>query len=247
MKLAVDYPIKYSDVDIGDITFCLAPFFKPGVGGGEIYQRNMFDLQKNGRQIMLDNGAWEFGESMDSQEYLDIIDILEPTWAVIPDAMRDPKKTISLARDFIPDLINLDNRPKLMFAPQGSTTEELIDCYNAVMDDYSKAVDIVCIPKNVGFWKNRVEVADILWHEANKKFKKVHFLGFVNMKEFNTFKTTPWKLVSMDTKYPVKITYAKEFKDQLAYYYTNDILDLQALNYMVKGFKLAVDGKIKFK
>ena len=161
--------------------------------------------------------------------------------------MRDPKKTISLARDFIPDLINLDNRPKLMFAPQGSTTEELIDCYNAVMDDYSKAVDIVCIPKNVGFWKNRVEVADILWHEANKKFKKVHFLGFVNMKEFNTFKTTPWKLVSMDTKYPVKITYAKEFKDQLAYYYTNDILDLQALNYMVKGFKIAVDGKITFK
>ena len=87
MKLAVDYPIKYSDVDIGDITFCLAPFFKPGVGGGEIYQRNMFDLQKNGRQIMLDNGAWEFGESMDSQEYLDIIDIFKVYHNIIPNIL----------------------------------------------------------------------------------------------------------------------------------------------------------------
>ena len=141
MKLAIDLPVKYSDLDIGDITFCLAPLLNRQDDTGRKYMAAMANLQKNGRQIMLDNGAWEFGASMDSQEYMDIISILEPTWAVIPDVMGSVNKSISLARDFIPDLVQLDNRPKLMFAPQGGTMDDLIECYNAVMDDYSKFME----------------------------------------------------------------------------------------------------------
>ena len=247
MKLAIDLPVKYSDLDIGDITFCLAPLLNRQDDTGRKYMAAMDNLQKNGRQIMLDNGAWEFGASMDSQEYMDIITILEPTWAVIPDVMGSVNKSSSLARDFIPDLVQLDNRPKLMFAPEGATMDDLIECYNAVMDDYSKAVDIVCIPKHVGFWKDRIKAADELWEGANKKFKKVHFLGFVNLQELATFHSKPWKLVSMDTKYPVKITYATEFTDQLGYYFTQFPLDIQSLNYHVKGFKLGIESKLKKK
>ena len=70
MKLAIDLPVKYSDLDIGDITFCLAPLLNRQDDTGRKYMAAMDNLQKNGRQIMLDNGAWEFGASMDSQEYM---------------------------------------------------------------------------------------------------------------------------------------------------------------------------------
>ena len=185
MNLAIDLPVKYSDLDIGDITFCLAPLLNRQDDTGRKYMAAMDNLQKNGRQIMLDNGAWEFGASMDSQEYMDIISILEPTWAVIPDVMGSVNK--------------------------------------------------------------RIKAADELWEGANKKFKKVHFLGLVNLQELATFHSKPWKLVSMDTKYPVKLTYATEFTDQLGYYFTQFPLDIQSLNYHVKGFKLGIESKLKKK
>ena len=236
-KLCIDYPMKYTHLLKGDITFALAQLYNRFPQ----YEKIMIRLRESGREIMLDNGAWEFKESMPVDEYLEIISLLEPKYAVIPDAYRDAKKSRDLTYEFFDKFLTLDLDTKLIYAPQGKTLIEIIQSYNELVNKFGIYMDMVGIPKHVGSILNRVAFTDLLYDMADIKFEKVHFLGYVNYEEL---KFTPkkrkrmnWYLHSIDTKYPVKYAYLpKRFEDQLDYYLTEDKLNLDSFNVAVEHF-----------
>jgi len=236
-KLCIDYPMKYTHLLQGDITFGLAQMFDKFPH----YEKQLIRLKEEGREIMLDNGAWEFGTSMNVRDYIEIIEILEPTYAVIPDTMKDAEKSRAQTLEFFDKYPN-DMDVKLIYAPQGKTLTEIIESYNENVNDFHMRMDMVGIPKHVGNLINRVAFTDMLYDSADIVFEKVHFLGYWNYEEImfapKERKGMKWYLHSIDTKYPVKYAYLPktQFPDQLDYYLTDEEMNMENFEVAVKSF-----------
>ncbi len=237
MKLVVDYPIKYAHLPYGDANFCLAQLYKDNME----YRFNIRKASVSGRPIMLDNGAWEFGKSMNTKDYIDIIDELRPDYAVIPDVYKNKELTKKMTLDFFDKYLITPN-VKLMFVPQGEDIEQIIDCYNEVINqetDMWLNTSIVGIPKHVGEIMNRVTFTDILYDNVKVKFGHVHFLGYWNWEElmYAPIDRKSWTLESIDTKAPVKYALKKKYVTQMDYYNTQEKVDHQSLQLAIEAFQ----------
>jgi hypothetical protein len=231
-KLVIDYPTKYTECSYGDVTFVLAHLYLKDT----TYRSKINYLKHAGRELMLDNGAWEFGSSMRPDDYIKIIQDLEPTYAVIPDVYKNQIESERMTREFME---KYDSEPdtQLMFVPQGNTVEEVFESYNNLVTDYGTFFDILAIAKHIGTMANRVSFTDTLVAEAFEPPHDVHFLGFWSWEELEQQRFTDWKLVSIDTKKPVKNAYLPEtFTSQLDYYNTDKILNLNAFQIEVNEF-----------
>ena len=98
-KLCIDWPIAYTPMGLvyGDITFALAALYN---NKHKTYKEDLRTLILKGKEVMLDNGAWEFGKSIDVERYIEIIIDLQPTYAVVPDVLKDRKGTQKVVREF---------------------------------------------------------------------------------------------------------------------------------------------------
>ncbi len=237
VQLVVDYPIKYAHMPYGDANFCLAQLYRDN----QEYRFNIRKACVKGRPIMLDNGAWEYGKSMPVDEYIDIIEELQPEFAVIPDVYKNKLLSEKMTLEFFDKWIEKNARKtKLMFVPQGEDIDEIIDCYNEVINQKSSMwfkTSMVAIPKHVGEIMNRVTFTDLLYDNANIKFDSVHFLGYWNWEELMYESETPWKLESIDTKAPVKYALKKTFVTQAEYYNTHEEIDKDSLQLAIKAFQ----------
>jgi len=235
MKLVVDYPIKYAHLPYGDINFCLAQLYKDNIE----YRFNIRKAQvKYDRPLMLDNGAWEFGKSMNVSDYIEIIEELKPEYAVIPDVYRNKELTEKMTLDFF-DKYTLGSHTNLMFVPQGEDIEQMIDCYNDIMPSLQVLIDTIGIPKHVGEIMNRVTFTDILYDNTHIPFKDVHFLGYWNWEElmYAPVNRDSWTLQSIDTKAPVKYALKKKYVTQVDYYNTQEKIDHGSLQLAVDSFQ----------
>ena len=238
-KLVIDYPMKYADCKYGDVNFVLAPLYRDcGSYAMKIQQAN--------KPLMLDNGAWEFGKSMNVKQYVKILDELQPEYAVIPDAYKNRKLTEDLTLEFFMEYLQRDlPKTRLMFAPQGETVDELIYCYNEVMTQFASHINIIAIPKHVGELLNRIAFTDILYDSAVEPFHDVHFLGYWNWEElrFSPKVGSRWVLHSIDTKAPVKYAFLpEEFHTQMEYYETTASLDMDFLEEAIGTFGGLLQG-----
>jgi len=238
-KLVIDYPIKYVHLLQGDITFALAQLYKKE----PVYRDILLHLKNTGREIMLDNGAWEFGKSMNVVDYIHICEELQPTYAVVPDVMKKKKQTEKVALSFL-EKWNWQNKTKLIFAPQGKNETELFDCYNNVVNKYHIYLDMVGIPKHIGKIVNRVTFTDHLYEHASVKFERVHFLGYWNWEELAFQHKYPWYIHSLDTKAPVKYAYRPNniFSDQMSYYYAKEKIRIEDFEVAVNHFQYLLNG-----
>jgi hypothetical protein len=224
-KLVIDYPVKYTSLLQGDITFVLAHLYLKNSD----YKEKINELKGLGRPLMLDNGAWEFGSSMPPKQYLDIIEELEPTYAVIPDVYRNRWQSEKMTSEFI-DINDRSKDTQLMFVPQGENVEEIIASHEYLVAQYGMFYDVLAIAKHIGKITNRVDFVNTLVARAAEPPIDVHFLGFWNWEEFDNAKIGNWNLISLDTKYPVKGAIDHKFTDQLEYYNTQLYLDLDIFN-----------------
>lgn len=221
-KLVIDYPAKYTELSYGDVTFVLAHLYLKN----QVYKDKINYIQAQGRELMLDNGAWEFGSSMPPKDYYKIIDELRPTYAVIPDVFKNRIQSEKMTREFI-DMYDLDIDTQLMFVPQGESAQELIDSYIAITTEYGEFFEILAMPKHIGQYANRIDVVNDLYAQVKIKPRDVHLLGFWDWMEFESPKVGDWNLVSVDTKFPVKMAFMPEkFTSQLDYYNTTKTLDI---------------------
>ena len=249
-ELILDLPVDYIDYQVGDLTFALAPLCNDN--SKEInYVDKLVAMKKQGRRIMMDNGAYELGKSVDIHEYIKWIVKVQPDYVVVPDVMKDGFRTCKLAKQFA-DAI--DEQPfnkvegiEYIVAPQGSDMQELITCWNTINEE-SITDAILGIPKHVGTWANRLQVAIELYNQGDYTFNNVHLLGFNSnefgiVKDFKLHRQT-FQLASIDTKWPIKNMIKQKFERPIDYYFYNKGLDVQELKYKVKGFKMALEGKV---
>lgn len=76
------------------------------------------------KEIVLDNSAFLLGESMILSKYLNVLDIVKPTRAIVPDALRDWKRTVDLARVGVKPMKETSPNTKLIGVPHGKNISE---------------------------------------------------------------------------------------------------------------------------
>lgn len=115
-----------------DIDYCLANVYVDN----EDYKQQFIKASLQGREIILDNGVFETGEAMSGEQYLAIINELEPEWFILPDVLENAQETVANAKAW-----NLTTKSKKIGVVQGKTLEELVWCYQEI----EPLVDMVAI------------------------------------------------------------------------------------------------------
>jgi hypothetical protein len=236
-KLVIDWPVKYTDKTYGDTTFVLAHLYK----SNEDYKEKINRIKSHGRELMLDNGAWEFGSSMPPTDYKKIVDELEPDIAVIPDVYMNRLQSEKVTSEYI-GIHDRSLKTKLMFVPQGQDPIEAVNSYDKMVSEYGIFYDILGAAKWLGKYINRLKWVDQVWISNELQPQQVHLLGFWNFKELAYDPEFEWDFISIDTKYPVKQSYYPEtFDSQLDYYNTDKPLNLLQLGLAVNQFYVKLD------
>jgi len=238
MKLVIDYPIKYVSLPHGDVNFILAPLIEKN----QRYKDGVNHLRYLQRETMFDNGAWEFGRSMDISDYIALARQYEPTYIVVPDVMKDSKGTFDSATDFLGTWDR--NKTKVMIAPQGKNFEEVFTNFIDIMESWSNKIDMLAVPKHIGNWMNRMEFTNKLWELSPWKPLPVHFLGFHDFSEFKIPIKNDWVLHSVDTKHTLRDFLDIKFDSQMDYYNWRGMFDEEKFGRYTKAWKDMIVSKI---
>ena len=95
MKLAIIPPNGSLDLaHIGDVYFALAHFSNPEYNA---FYRKAADA---GKHVILDNGAFELGKSVDWEVLMNVADAMHATEVIAPDVQWQPDETLQEASDF---------------------------------------------------------------------------------------------------------------------------------------------------
>jgi hypothetical protein len=167
-----------------------------------------------GEFTYLDNSCFELGESLDNDILYEWFTRLEPNYVVLPDVLGDKKRTLERSLEFIndyPDTI-IHGMPVI----QGSTPDEMIECYNDFMkfevghEGGILGFPIIGIPfvyswidKDPTLQANeRIKLLEKMDKECINKSLKHHLLGTWQAREFAHYRKYDW-IHSIDTSNPV--------------------------------------------
>lgn len=107
----------------GGLVFVLAHEFLRS----PIYAEAVCKLQDLGHEMILDNGAYEFGASVQAEDLERVARIIEPQYLILPDIRFDTKATLALADRY--RLRFCDLAENVLGVPQGSNREEIRYAY----------------------------------------------------------------------------------------------------------------------
>jgi len=155
--------------------------------------------------VILDNGLWELGASIQWQSILDAAEMCWPDEIVLPDVFRERDRTIDLVDKYALQ----HSRPRYNDGPvnyaavvQGNTPDELIECYVALVQ--RPYVDCLHIPKVVeSIWPygGRAGFLAFMEDQGELSDKPHHLLGiWATVEEIRLAR--PW-IRSVDTALPV--------------------------------------------
>lgn len=211
MKIAHEAPLSIFDEvqALTDYDYALVHLFEES----EDYFNKFKSALEANREIILDNSIFEIGEAFESSRYCYWIQQLQPTWYIIPDALEDKDTTIS-------NLIEWQKKyqhtvsGKTIGVVQGKSYEEIVECYNFVVDkvdkvaisfDYSLYLEWFPneITKYHSYMKGRQKlISKMLEDKVINQDKPHHLLGCGLPQEFTAYKGMSW-LDSLDTSNPV--------------------------------------------
>jgi len=113
----------------------------------EQYYELFKDALKQGREVVLDNSIFELGTAFDSTKFAKWVNMLEPTYYIIPDALEDSQKTISNFDKWMDEYKG--NLPgKTIAVAQGRNYNDLVECYRYLVDK----VDMIAISFDYSFF-----------------------------------------------------------------------------------------------
>ena len=158
-----------------------------------------------GEFTYLDNSCFELGESLDNEILYEWFTRLEPNYVVLPDVLGDKKRTLERSLEFIndyPDTI-IHGMPVI----QGSTPDEMIECYNEFLKFEFPIIGIPFvyswIDKDPTLQANgRIKLLEKMDKECINKNLKHHLLGTWHAREFAHYRNYDW-IHSIDTSNPV--------------------------------------------
>lgn len=211
MKIAHEAPLSIFDEvsNLTDYDYALVHLFEES----DEYFNKFKEKIAQGREVILDNSIFEMGEAFESSRYCYWIQKLSPTWYIIPDALEDMNKTLSNLEEWFEQYDRLV-QGKSIGVVQGKTYEEIVECYNKIVNrvdkvaisfDYSLFVE--WFPEEVtkyhSYMKGRQKlISKMLGDNIIDVTKPHHLLGCGLPQEFKGYKGMSW-LDSVDTSNPV--------------------------------------------
>lgn len=236
MICSVELPIKYLDYSKHfDFDFVIASTCLEYPE----YMKYFVDTKNNSpRFTILDNGAFETGEAIKDEEYIELARKLQPDVLVVPDVYKDNVATGYRAvnffnawkRDPIEDV-------ELMGVLQGNSWRVLISMYRII---YAPVCKYIGLP-----YATSIDRYQFL--KAHPEIENVHILGVPTLTEIYGLRLLP-NVVSLDSSLPVKC--AKDsmlIESALASdsYAKPDEKDLDALtlSYNLQMFTALCNGK----
>ena len=190
-----------------DFDYALVHLFEKHPQYFNFYKRSL----QQGRMVILDNSVFELGESYDENLFEMWIERLRPTYYIIPDKFGDADFTINSIEKWIKKSLPA----KTMGVIQGKTIDDLIFCYESIVDK----VDIVGISfaqpsflemfpginKNHAYMLGRIYLINrILSLSKLREDKHHHLLGCSLPQELLWYKHAAYNfLKSVDTSSPI--------------------------------------------
>jgi hypothetical protein len=218
-----------------------------------------------GREVLLDNSLFELGEAFNADEFANWIDLLKPTYYIVPDAMNDFERTMSNAKAWMRKFGKLPG--KKIGVLQGSNLWQFIQAYRTYQN---LGFDKVAISFGYEFYENSI-------HHPNKNMQfmigrfllinemieervidsdfPVHLLGCGLPQEFVFYNDERYNFIeSIDTSSPVVNAI---FDQQYRHYgvqdkpsmkladlidYPKEKIDMEILDWNLTKFKHFVNG-----
>ena len=209
-----------------DYDYCLAHRYL----NNEKYRDYMKNQVSKGRIVYLDNSLYELGKAWNSEEYVDIIKDLNPTYYMLPDMFKNLEKNIESQVNFYKKYSNLNSKPIII--PHANSlnnpNDNLMLSINKLRDgtnpcamialpfaDYSfenpdnmegyfTEEDIPYIPLRQAY--NRKLFLE--YHHNELSNNSIHLLGCKSLAEFDLWSNDFNKsnIFSLDTSHPVAMT-----------------------------------------
>ena len=158
------------------------------------YRDHFFEAMRIGRDIILDNSAFELGESFNLALFVDWIYKLCPTYYVIPDKLRDAEATVEMMDQFLKTwpAIEEGTGSKNIGVVQGTTYGECVWCY----EQLAPRCDVIAFNKSYGEPEDTLEVRSKVRPEYINKMledgiidteKPHHILGAIYPQEMRLY------------------------------------------------------------
>lgn len=210
MKISHEIPLELLEESqfFNDYDYCLLHLTYTCPEYKEYYRQAAL----RGRDVLLDNSLFELGDALSGKELAQGILDLRPTQYVVPDSLNNCDITIERFKAFKRDFPTLPG--KAIGAVQGSTLEELVECYEFM----SRYADKIAIPfDSLGFTslyrssdpletycKGRPLFIKYLVDNGLWNYQKPHhLLGCSYAKEFDQPLYRELNIESCDTSNPV--------------------------------------------
>lgn len=227
--IALETPKQNFDLQLehSDYIFALAHLWSDSK-----YRNFIFRAQAEGKQIYLDNSAFELGTSMEIDRFISIIREINPQVVVVPDALGDIATTVKLAKVFYQGLPgNFFQKYKFMIVPQGKDNRERMRCFH-ILRSFGFPINVIGLPRHA--CPNRVELLRLV-----KKFMprtKIHFLGLPDPEELKGGVTQ--EIATLDTSWVAKYSVGKGGHEMLDFEKDNCDQDrfLEGLEILTKYF-----------
>lgn len=176
------------------------------------------DVVAEYKYSILDNSAFELGDSYDSDILYQIGEEYKPSHLILPDALHDKELTKARACSYLSKYGD-KSTPKFIGVLQGKTIEEFVELYDFYCTIDS--IEIVAVPfdlfteeeykgtkykvyDNVDYKVHRRAVIDDLISRVKEMKKPLHLLGCATPNEFTLYPERLRKYVkSVDTSAPV--------------------------------------------
>lgn len=125
MQISHEVPLSvlYESESFNDYDYCLLHLTYEY----EEYKKYYQEASRKGRRVLLDNSIFELGNALTLEEVARGVEEIKPTWVVVPDCLDDKDTTIQRFKEWEDKYSYLD--VLTIGVVQGSTVEELIECY----------------------------------------------------------------------------------------------------------------------
>ena len=205
IKISHEVPLDYLGLSrsFNDYDYALAHLM-----GIPEYKSFFQESLKMGREVLLDNGACELGESFNVDTYAKMIEELKPTRFVLPDKLNDEDATIRMHLDFLEKYPHLLEFSKPIGVMQGKCYEDLAECYSQLAPKCAYiGVSFLsdAFNRELGLDKMRPHFCEwFLQQEAYKDCPRpMHLLGTYDAREFTAEVYENEAFQSLDTSNPV--------------------------------------------
>lgn len=205
IRISHEVPLDYLGISrsMNDFDYALAHLM--GIPEYKAFFKESLEM---GREVLLDNGACELGESFDVSVYAKLVEELEPTRFVLPDKLNDKDATIRMHLDFLeryPQLLEIAAPIGVM---QGKCYEDLAYCYSQLAPKCEYiGVSFLSDAFNRDYGLDRMRPHFCEWLLEQPEFKAcprpMHLLGTYDAREFTADVYESEYFQSLDTSNPV--------------------------------------------